>query len=67
MTDRKSIDTLVGPEESRRLFGALQRGASRRDVLATLMAGGMQAGLAGSLATLAGMALIWVVVRLASG
>jgi peptide/nickel transport system substrate-binding protein len=53
MTDRKSIDTLVGPEESGRLFGALQRGASRRDVLAMLMAGGMQATLAGGLATTA--------------
>jgi peptide/nickel transport system substrate-binding protein len=53
MTDRKSIDTLVGPEESQRLFGALQRGATRRDMLAMLMAGGMQATLAGSLATLA--------------
>ena len=53
MTDRKSIDTLVGPEESRQLFGALQRGATRRDVLAMLMAGGMQATLAGGLATTA--------------
>ena len=43
MTDRKTFDSIVGPEESRRLFGALQRGASRRDVLAMLMAGGMQA------------------------
>jgi peptide/nickel transport system substrate-binding protein len=50
MTDRKSNDQLVGPEESRRLFGALQRGASRRDILAMLMAGGMQATLAGGLA-----------------
>jgi len=56
MTDRTTFDKLVGPEESRRLFGALQRGASRRDVLAMLMAGGMQAGLAGSVATLAGTA-----------
>lgn len=56
MTDRKTLDSFVGPDESRRLFGALQRGASRRDVLAMLMAGGMQAGLAGSLATLAGTA-----------
>nr|MCU0923425.1 ABC transporter substrate-binding protein [Burkholderiaceae bacterium] len=56
MTDRKTFESLVGPKESRRLFGALQRGASRRDVLAMLMAGGMQAGLAGSLATLAGTA-----------
>lgn len=53
MTDRTKFDALVGPEDSRRLFGALQRGASRRDVLAMLMAGGMQAGLAGGLATLA--------------
>lgn len=51
MTDSKSLDTLVGPEESRRLFGALQGGATRRDVLAMLMAGGMQATLAGGLAT----------------
>jgi peptide/nickel transport system substrate-binding protein len=53
MTDRTKFDKLVGPEESRRLFGALQRGASRRDVLAMLMAGGMQATLAASAATLA--------------
>jgi len=51
MTDRKSLDSLVGPEESRRLFGALQRGATRRDILAMLAAGGMQAALAGGLAT----------------
>ena len=56
MTDRKSIDALVGPEESQRLFGALQRGATRRDMLAMLMAGGMQATLAGGLATLAATA-----------
>ena len=56
MTDRTSFDPLVGPEESRRLFGALQRGATRRDILAMLTAGGMQAALAGSLATLAGTA-----------
>ena len=53
MTDRKSLDTLVGPEESQRLFGALKRGAPRRDILAMLMAGGMQATLAGGLATTA--------------
>ena len=53
MTYRKSLDTFVGPEESRRLFGALQRGATRRDILAMLMAGGMQATLAGGLATTA--------------
>lgn len=53
MTERTPIDTLIGPEDSGRLFGALQRGASRRDLLAMLMAGGMQAALAGSVATLA--------------
>jgi peptide/nickel transport system substrate-binding protein len=53
MTDRKLFDTLVGPEESQRLFGALQRGMTRRDVLKMLVAGGMQATLAGSLATTA--------------
>src|SRR4029450_11191165 len=53
MSDRKLFDTLVGPEESQRLFGALQRGVTRRDVLKMLVAGGMQATLAGSLATTA--------------
>lgn len=53
MTDRATFDKLVGPEESSRQFEALQRGASRRDVLAMLLAGGMQAGLAGGMAALA--------------
>jgi peptide/nickel transport system substrate-binding protein len=53
MTDRKLLDTLVGPEESQRLFGALQRGVTRRDILKMLVAGGMQVTLAGSLATTA--------------
>ena len=53
MTDRKLFDTLVGPEESQRLFGALQRGVTRREMLKMLVAGGMQATLAGSLATTA--------------
>ena len=53
MTDRKLFDALVGPQESHRLFGALQRGVTRRDILKMLMAGGMQAALAGSLATTA--------------
>ena len=47
MTDRKQFEALVGPQESRRLMQALQRGASRRDVLTMLLAAGMQAGLAG--------------------
>src|SRR6266702_5962976 len=50
MSDRKSLDNLVGPQESQRLLGALQRGATRRDILTMLMAGGMQATLAGGLA-----------------
>jgi peptide/nickel transport system substrate-binding protein len=49
MSDRKSLDHLVGPQESQRLLGALQRGATRRDILTMLMAGGMQATLAGGL------------------
>jgi peptide/nickel transport system substrate-binding protein len=53
MTDRTSLETFVGPQESRQLFAALQRGASRRDILALLAAGGMQATLAGGLATTA--------------
>ena len=53
MTDRKALDALVGPEESERLFGALQRGATRRDMLAMLMAGGMHATLAGGVAAMA--------------
>jgi len=54
MSQSKSIEALVGPQESQRLFGALQRGASRRDILGMLVGAGMQAGLAG---TLAGTAL----------
>jgi peptide/nickel transport system substrate-binding protein len=53
MGHEKQLNSLVGPEESTRILGALQRGASRRDVLAMLMAGGMQATLAGSLAVVA--------------
>jgi peptide/nickel transport system substrate-binding protein len=53
MTDRKSLETLVGPQESRQLFAVLQRGATRRDILALLTAGGMQATLAGGLASAA--------------
>ena len=42
MTERQTLDHLVGPHESQRLMGALQRGATRRDILAMLVAGGMQ-------------------------
>jgi peptide/nickel transport system substrate-binding protein len=53
MGHEKQLNSLVGPEESTRILGALRRGASRRDVLAMLVAGGMQATLAGSLAAVA--------------
>jgi peptide/nickel transport system substrate-binding protein len=53
MNGHKNLNGLIGPEESTRLMGELKRGATRRDVLAMLMAGGMQATLAGSVATLA--------------
>jgi hypothetical protein len=43
MNGHKNLNGLIGAEESTRLMGQLQRGASRRDVLAMLMAGGMQA------------------------
>lgn len=47
---RNEFENLVGPSESLRVMESLKRGASRRDVLKMLMAGGMQAALAGSLA-----------------
>ena len=50
MNDHNELKSLIGPEDSTRIMGALQRGASRRDVLAMLMAGGMQATLAGGIA-----------------
>src|SRR5688572_24105986 len=53
MSDQKHLQGLIGADESTRLMGELQRGASRRDVLAMLMSGGMQATLAGTVATLA--------------
>jgi peptide/nickel transport system substrate-binding protein len=50
MSERQKLEHFVGPIESQRLMGALQRGATRRDILAMLLAGGMQMTLAGSLA-----------------
>jgi len=50
MSERQKLEHFVGPIESQRLMGALQRGATRRDILAMLMAGGMHVTLAGSLA-----------------
>jgi len=53
MNESKRLHHLVGPQDSTRLLEAVKRGASRRDVLAMLMAGGMQATLAGGLSSLA--------------
>nr|WP_316642103.1 ABC transporter substrate-binding protein [uncultured Roseateles sp.] len=50
MNESKQLLDLVGPQESTRMMDALKRGATRRDILSMLMAGGMQIGLAGSLA-----------------
>jgi peptide/nickel transport system substrate-binding protein len=46
-TSNKRFENLVGPSESLRVMESLKRGASRRDILTMLMAGGMQATLAG--------------------
>jgi peptide/nickel transport system substrate-binding protein len=53
MEHDRHLAGMIGPEESTRLMGALKRGASRRDILAMLAAGGMQAALAGSIASVA--------------
>jgi peptide/nickel transport system substrate-binding protein len=49
MSERQKLENFVGPIESQRLMDALQRGATRRDVLTMLVAGGMHVTLAGSL------------------
>lgn len=51
MNEHENLNGLIGAEESTRVLAALRRGASRRDVLAMLMAGGMQATLAGAVAS----------------
>jgi peptide/nickel transport system substrate-binding protein len=53
MGHETKLNGMIGPDESTQILGALQRGASRRDVLAMLTAGGMQAVLAGSIAGVA--------------
>ncbi|PZX28200.1 Glutathione ABC transport system substrate binding protein GsiB [Cupriavidus phytorum] len=47
---RNQLENFVGPSESLRMMEALKHGATRRDVLKMLLAGGMQATLAGGLA-----------------
>lgn len=54
MNDIKQLQDLVGPQQSLRMLAALDRGASRRDLLTMLLAGGMQATLAGIVAGMAG-------------
>jgi peptide/nickel transport system substrate-binding protein len=56
MEENKPLSGLIGADESTRILGALKRGATRRDVLAMLTAAGMQAALAGSIATVAATA-----------
>ncbi|HKW83782.1 MAG TPA: ABC transporter substrate-binding protein, partial [Burkholderiaceae bacterium] len=46
---QKPLDSLIGPQDSVRMMESLRRGATRRDILTMLMAGGMQATLAGSI------------------
>jgi peptide/nickel transport system substrate-binding protein len=53
MDGNKPLNGLIGAEESTRIMGALKSGATRRDVLSMLAAGGMQARLAGSIASVA--------------
>ena len=51
--NHNQFQELVGPSESVRMMDSLKRGATRRDVLAMLTACGMQATVAGGIATLA--------------
>lgn len=53
---QKQLQQLVGPSESLRMMDSLKRGATRRDVLAMLAACGMQATVAGGIASLAASA-----------
>src|SRR3989442_8140102 len=54
--DANKLREMLGAEDSVRVLDALKRGANRRDVMKMLMAGGMQATLAGGLAAAAGTA-----------
>src|SRR5689334_10204867 len=50
---QKPLASLIGPQDSVRVMESLKRGATRRDILTMLMAGGMQATLAGGIASTA--------------
>jgi peptide/nickel transport system substrate-binding protein len=54
--DANKLREMLGAEDSACVLDALRRGANRRDVMKMLMAGGMQASLAGGLAAAAGAA-----------
>lgn len=51
-----NLSNMVGPDESQRIMNSLQRGATRRDILAMLTACGMQATVAGGIASMASAA-----------
>src|SRR4051812_36213697 len=56
MNDRTKLSQLIGPNESSAMMDALNRGITRRQMIHLLVAGGMQATLAGSIATMASSA-----------
>lgn len=51
-----NLDNMVSPDKSQRIMNSLNRGASRRDILGMLAACGMQATVAGGIASLASTA-----------
>lgn len=53
MNERKKLQNVIGPQDSMRLMDAMQHGVTRRQMIAMLVAGGMHATLAGSLAGIA--------------
>jgi peptide/nickel transport system substrate-binding protein len=53
MNGHSQLQDMVGPQESVELLGALERGATRRDLLAMLAGGGMKLALASGLASTA--------------
>ena len=56
MKHSKTLQQMIGPNDGLRLMDAMQRGITRRQMIQMLIAGGMQATLAGSIASLAGNA-----------
>jgi len=56
MNDRTKLQGLIGPRESSMLMETIERGITRRQMIQMLIAGGMQATFAGSIASIAGNA-----------